>query len=391
MSGSQRLGPATLAGMIRGAVATEVVGASLRIHRIAPTWLPRLPDGFLRTVAEQGAGVRLCLRTDASRLTLDVESLLMAVVGGPEPSPAPFELAVQGHVVEAVIPARVGTAWLDQRTGDVREVSAGVSSVEFTVPGSGVRAVQLWLPHDQVTRIRALSADGMILPAEAAAGPRWVHHGSSISQGAGATAPTRTWPVRAASLAGADLVNLGLSGNALLDPFVAQTIAGLDADVISIKIGINVVNRDCFSRRTFSPALHGFLDLVRTGHPDVPILLVTALACPLVESLPGPTAVGESGQFETLGGAAGLEQGKLSLALTRDLVEQTFGQRSDPRLSLVDGLDLFGIEDERRLPLPDGLHPGDEAQAQIAQRFVGHLAAVLDPDAAQRRHRDERY
>jgi hypothetical protein len=41
------------------------------------------------------------------------------------------------------------------------------------------------------------------------------------------------------------------------------------ADVISLKIGINLVNTDLLRLRAFTPAMHGFLDTIREGHPTV--------------------------------------------------------------------------------------------------------------------------
>jgi hypothetical protein len=47
--------------------------------------------------------------------------------------------------------------------------------------------------------------------------------------------------VVAASRAGVDVVNLGLAGNAMLDPYVARTMRDLPADLISVKTGVNIV------------------------------------------------------------------------------------------------------------------------------------------------------
>ena len=105
--------------------------------------------------------------------------------------------------------------------------------------------------------------------------PRWVHHGSSISHGSVATYPTEPWPVVAARLAGLDLVNLGFGGSALLDPFVARTIRDTPADRISLKLGINLVNLDLMRLRAFGPAVHGFLDTIRDGHPHTPLLVIS--------------------------------------------------------------------------------------------------------------------
>ena len=97
--------------------------------------------------------------------------------------------------------------------------------------------------------------------------------------------PGRRW---LPSRAGVDLVNLGFGGSALLDPFTARTMRDTPADLISVKLGINLVNTDLMRLRAFAPAVHGFLDTIREGHPTTPLLVVSPLLCPLHEETPGP-------------------------------------------------------------------------------------------------------
>ena len=118
----------------------------------------------------------------------------------------------------------------------------------------------------------------------------WLHHGSSISHGSDAASPTTTWPALAASLGGVELINLGLGGSALLDPFTARALRDTPADLISVKIGINLVNADLMRLRAFTPAVHGFLDTIREGHPTTPLLVVSPILCPIHEDTPGPSA-----------------------------------------------------------------------------------------------------
>ncbi len=116
-----------------------------------------------------------------------------------------------------------------------------------------------------------------------------MHHGSSISHGSNALSPTGTWPALVAAQGDVELINLGFSGSALVQPFVARTIRDLPADLISIKLGINVVNSDSLRLRTFIPAVNGFLDTIRDGHPTTPILVISPILCPIHEDTPGPT------------------------------------------------------------------------------------------------------
>ena len=120
----------------------------------------------------------------------------------------------------------------------------------------------------------------------------WLHHGSSISHGSDAESPSTTWPALAAALGGVELVNLGFGGSALLDPFTARTLRDTPADLISVKIGINLVNTDLMRLRAFGPAVHGFLDTIREGHPSTPLLVVSPLLCPIHEDTPGPAGAG---------------------------------------------------------------------------------------------------
>ncbi len=209
----------------------------------------------------------------------------------------------------------------------------------------------------------------------------WLHHGSSISHGSDAASPTTTWPALTASLGGADLVNLGLGGSALLDPFTARTMRDASADLLSVKIGINLVNSDPMRLRAFGPAVHGFLDTLREGHTDAPLLVVSPLYCPLHEDTPGPGAfdLGALGEgrlgFRATGDPAQVAEGKLTLTVIRRELERIVGERAgrDPHLYYLDGRELYGEADFAELPLPEGLHPDAAAHRRIGERFAARV------------------
>ena len=64
------------------------------------------------------------------------------------------------------------------------------------------------------------------------------------------------------------------------------------ADLISVKIGINLVNTDLMRLRAFGPAVHGFLDTIREGHPTTPLLVVSPDPLPDPRGHPRPRAAG---------------------------------------------------------------------------------------------------
>ena len=224
-----------------------------------------------------------------------------------------------------------------------------------------------------------MRADAPVEAPDPAVAPKvWLHHGSSISHGSNAQSPTSIWPALAASFGGVDLINLGFGGSALLDPFTARAMRDTPADLISLKIGINLVNTDAMRLRAFTPAVHGFLDTLREGHPHTPLLVVSPLYCPIHEDTPGPgafdpasLAVGKV-SFRATGDPRESKAGKLTLTVIRAELQRIVQQRAldDPRLRYLDGLDLYGPEDHAELPLPDALHPDGPTHRRIGERFA---------------------
>ncbi|GAA3305481.1 hypothetical protein GCM10020295_59320 [Streptomyces cinereospinus] len=190
-----------------------------------------------------------------------------------------------------------------------------------------------------------------------------------------------------------ELINLGLSGSALLDPFTARAIRDTPADLISLKIGINLVNTDLMRLRAFTPAVHGFLDTVREGHPTAPpLLVVSPILCPIHEDTPGPCAfdVGALGagrlRFRAAGDPAETAAGKLTLNVIRAELSRVVRQRAadDPQLHHLDGRELYGEADHAELPLPDDLHPDAATHRRIGERFAEHAFAAGGPFADAR-------
>lgn len=169
--------------------------------------------------------------------------------------------------------------------------------------------------------------------------------------------------------------------NALLDPFIARALRDTPADLISVKIGINLVKADLMRLRAFLPAVHGFLDTIREGHPDTPLLVMSPIFCPIHETTPGPGtfdlqsfAAGEI-SFPATGRPDDVRAGKLTLKVIREHLKAIIQQRSnqDRNIDYLDGRDLYGEHDHASLPLPDRLHPDTASHLLIGQRFAKHL------------------
>ncbi|GAB3702752.1 SGNH/GDSL hydrolase family protein [Mariniluteicoccus flavus] len=379
--------------LVRGAAEVEQTDEGLRVHRL-PGWArAQSADPQLAMVEAQPSGVRLALRTSATVLELDLHRTVTVFRALPARPDGVVELVVGGEVVNHS-PTSAGTrVTIDLATGRPEVEPGPACTVHFAELSPDAKDVEIWLPHNESLTIVELRADAPVEPAPPSARPVWVHHGSSISHGSNATRPTGIWPVVAARLAGVDLVNLGFGGSALLDPFVARHIRDTPADVISMKVGINVVGRDVMRLRAFGPAVHGMLDTIRDGHPTTPLLVVSPLFCGIHEDTPGPgtfdpeaMARGEL-RFAAAGDPAAVGAGALTLKVVRDELARIVAERraTDPNLHHLDGLELYGEADAATLPLPDALHPGPETHQVVGERFAQawlKAATMVQPSGA---------
>lgn len=347
-----------------GALELEPVDGGVRVRRL-PGWTrPQIPDPVADFVVQMTSGVRLEFRTAATVVELELHAIAPAAPYG-EPAPAVLELVVPGRSGQRRrLPADDLT--VIDGTGRIHRTGRPTTA-RFTGLPAGDKTVELWLPHTTATELRELRADAPITPPEADARRRWVHHGSSISQGGEAESPTGIWPAVAARKAGARVHSLGFSGNSVADPYVARTMRDLPADLLSVEVGINIVNGDVMRRRAFGPAVHGFLDTLREGHPETPILLLTPIPCPAVETLPGPTQTDPSGTY-SVGDPRQLAAGALSLTGIREELTRVVEGRGDPRLRLVDGHRL--LRPHETADLYDGLHPTAAALTRMGSRFA---------------------
>ena len=338
------------------------------VPRRIPAWAGRqVVDAAVHTVAAMPAGVRFELLTDATWLELECQLTIIEASDGSLP-PAVFDLVIDGEVTGSVGTLEGIHAVVNAERTAYELRPGGPVTVRFELPGRSGTRVEVWLPHTALLELRALRiSPGAALEAAPADRPAWVHYGSSISHCQEAAHPTGMWPATVALRAGVSLHSMGYSGQAHLDQWAARAIRDLRVAAVSLKVGINVLNGDSMRDRAFVPAVHGFLDTVRDGHPETPLVLVTPVLCPSLEEHPGPTVDDAQGRATTLPRPPALAGGALTLQRVRERLAGVVEARQDPHLHLVSGLDLFGAQD--LVHLPDLLHPDQEGYDLIAQRF----------------------
>ncbi len=254
-----------------------------------------------------------------------------------------------------------GTAFtLVQRDEIVAEHRArlGPGTVRFTLDVAGGRSpdapLLVYLPEGMRPIVRAIRAfGGSLEPAPAQ--PRWVAYGDSIAEGWIATGPVGAWPAIAGRRYALDVVNLGYAGSARGETVSAEHVAGLRADVVSVSHGTNCWSRIPFSVAGFREQTRTFLEVVRQGHPDTPIVVTSPILRPDAEETPNRLGA--------------------TLDDLRSVMEEVAEARiagGDDALTLVSGRGLIGADD-----LPDGVHPGDHGHEILAHAFGGPIAAVL--------------
>jgi hypothetical protein len=341
------------------------------VPRRLPHWTrPQVPL-FMEIMLTMPSGVRLEFVTNSRTIELDVLPTRLELVR--PPTPAAFDLVLDGTEVRTERTECGDRLQIDlANRGKATRVRGKPGTIKFVDLPAGRKHCALWLPANAILELRALriDANANISAAVPHHRPRWIHHGSSISHCTEAHSPTRTWPVVAARLADVEIVNLGLGGNCHLDQFVARTMRDEPADVLSLKVGINIVNLDSLKERTFAPALHGFIDTIREGKPTTPLLVASPIYCPSAEQHPGPTIPNSDGVFVTLPGHEAIRNGSLTLTQMRDIIHGVVDVRrrmGDANLHYLDGLALFGAADVA--DLPDHLHPNGDGYVRMGERF----------------------
>lgn len=377
MSAAKILSPDEIAPFLRGALHMERKPDYLEPVRLPASALAQSPDPGVSLTARMTSGVRLAFETDSPFVALDVFETGLQYVGDAR-RPSTFDLIVDGAPAGRGESTNGSTIVIDgtKVPPAVQIVRGGNSLVRFDGLSAANKAIEIWLPHAAMVRLRGLhvASDANIRPSKVTR-RTWAHYGSSISHGMEADGPSETWPAVASRKLGLELVHMGLGGQCHVDGFAARAIRDSGAGLISLKLGINVVNGDSMRERSFRPAVDNFLDTIREKKADTPIMVVSPIFCPAAETNPGPT-LREGPVFVTRKRSPEMSLGALSLSRIRQILEEIVARRraaGDANLHYLDGLELFNESDTG--DLPDGLHPNAAGLKRMGERFAS-LARV---------------
>jgi len=185
-------------------------------------------------------------------------------------------------------------------------------------------------------------------------GRKWIAYGDSVLEGWVATAAALAWPMVAARDHGLDVVNMGYAGSARGEIVSAEHISELEADVISISHGTNCWTRTPHSSEQMTANTRAFLDVVRRGHPETPIVVASPIVRPDAEDTPN---------------VLGATLADLRRAMESVVEERIAG--GDEHLDLVRGLPIMPVDQ-----LADGIHPNDAGHQALADAVGPAVAAA---------------
>ncbi len=317
---------------LEGAVSVQQADEGIRPCRLNIDELPLYWSDRLIEHSWTGAGVRVRFSTDSSAVGLTV---------APIDEVRLFDLVSEGY----------------RQLLATAKLPAGEDEILFAALPPGRKMLEIWLPQSKPVTLRSLrvAKESTAEPGDDTR-PKWTAYGSSITHCRQAHSPARTWPATAARRLGLNLTCLGFGGECHLDPIVGQLIADQPADLITLKVGINIQGAGSLSARTFGPALIGMVRTIRRRQPTVPIGVISPILSPPRETQ--PNVVG------------------MTLEMMRELLAEAVRRMvdaGDEHLTYFDGRELFGRSELDAGMLPDDLHPdgdGYEAMGENAARVV---------------------
>ncbi|MDP9863664.1 MULTISPECIES: GDSL-type esterase/lipase family protein [Streptosporangium] len=340
----------------RGAVSLQEVDGG-----IAPWRIPFadralfFPEGGMGRAA-MPSGVRVTFVTDATWVRCRYSARPAPEMDGPP---------VVGHV-DVVVDG-------DLAAGVRLETGGAVG--EFLVEGLPGRdkKVELWLPC-----LNQFVMHGVEVPTDATVrrdvepAPRWVHYGSSESQGRGALSPSRTWLATVARSLGLDLTSLAIGAGCHLQPLYGSLMRDLPADLLTCCVGINIYGTRSLNEFTYQANLIGLVRSVREKHPTTPFVVMSHHHSPWHDPLETP--------------------GVFSLKQVREhtrLAVERLREHGDENLFYLHGPDVFGPEWTALYLEPPGIDPlhfnarGHEIMAEAFQRGLLDLVPGLRPVPAR--------
>ena len=278
---------------------------------------------------QKASGVRIAFKSDTTSVAATI---------APWNEPTNVDICCDGELIRTIELKENQTAW--SATG---------------LPTKN-KLIEIWFPPKGHTILKSLAIDrGAKLSGYIDRRPRWATYGSSVTQCSISQSPVYTWPAVVARTHGLNLINLGFSGECVLDAMIARVMRDIPLDFISMEIGPNIYGYNALNERSFRAAVFAFVKIVREGHPFTPYVLMSPIHYPIGEKVKN---------------AAGFTMQMMRAELAA--AAKTIRACGDKNFHFVDGTTVLGPEHIDLMP--DQCHPSPEGYKVMGENFTRVVA-----------------
>lgn len=331
--------------------------SSISLHNVTETvpaeWNPE-GDRLCRVPASVGAGLNDSARERVRDPT------------GCEVRFVPEEGAEIEVTLSAAEPTSIHPFWGVFQPWEPTEIGPEPETLTFRIPdqladlSEGMetgrfdpRVCRLLTERAPAVAIHDVSGDCRPPTAEELPNTRYLAYGTSITEGAAASAPHTNYVTRVARERGYDALNLGCSGSAYCEAAMAEHVAGReDFNVATLALSVNMANAD-FSIAEFHDRAETFVETIAAAHPETPIACVTLF--PYFADL---TTSGDRERSEGF----------------REALRSIVADSAHEHLHLVEGTKLMGTSGLTA----DLLHPGDDGMGAIGTALAERLEGIVE-------------
>lgn len=232
-------------------------------HRIDTAKYHNLPSA-VKNLYTHGAGLFVTFRTNSTQLAIDWETANAALGNN--------STAIMSRGFDAYVKEPDGWRFAGVARPNLKEAESSFNIVENMEKTE--KEFLLYFPLYKELRSFQLriDEDATFSPTIQQFDKKIVIYGSSIVHGASASRPGLAYPAKISRSMHADVINMGVSGNARMELSVAQMINDIE--------GVDLIIMDCVpncspeqvTERTFA-----FVKELRKRHPNTPILMMESI------------------------------------------------------------------------------------------------------------------
>ena len=314
---------------------------NMKVYGILPDFR-RMPLDVAKTVSEavyeisqSPTGGRIRFKTNSRKVYLKVELEYDNLNSG-------VDMTSDGVYCGKVVPESEESVSYE---GEIENVS--------NKDGGKICAVTIFMPRTAPLRKITIGLDDEAVVEEAdpyKIEKPIVYYGSSITNGASSTSPSKSYTALVSERMNANHINLGFGGSARGEREMAEYIASLDMSAFVLDYEHN--SEDIEELKSMHKP---FFDIVRAAHPKTPILIVSR---------------------------PDTDREFIRSCMGRRVVMETFHaalDAGDRYVDYVDGFYLWG-NDERESCTSDGCHPSEKGFARMADVIYPRLKALMERD-----------